>query len=112
MPLFGNFNQSFYQQAAQQAYLSDKQLAELIEKLKIDKIGQAPAFGSLSEINAALDKLKASKPKPKIVDKAARIQEIETELDIIRGRVPTPKGYTIDPDKVKTLVKELKELRP
>lgn len=40
-----------------------------------------------------------------------RVREIEKELDIIRGRVPTPIGYKIDKSKVKTLMAELQNLR-
>lgn len=50
----------------------------------------------------------AAAPRP--VDRAARKAEIEAELDIIRGRVPTPKGYTVDPLRAKKLMQELKQL--
>lgn len=36
--------------------------------------------------------------------------EIEAELDIIRGRVPTPKGYKVDKGRTKLLMTRLKEL--
>jgi hypothetical protein len=39
------------------------------------------------------------------------IAEIEQELDIIRGVVPTPTGYSTTPDQVKDLMAELKSLR-
>jgi len=39
-----------------------------------------------------------------------RISEINAELDILRGRVPTPKGYNIDINRAKELMTELKEL--
>lgn len=39
-----------------------------------------------------------------------RIIQINNELDIIRGVVPTPKGYVIDIKKAKRLMEELKTL--
>ncbi len=41
---------------------------------------------------------------------AKRIAEINKELDIIRGVVPTPKGYTINLSRAKELMAELKRL--
>lgn len=41
---------------------------------------------------------------------AKRIREINKELDIIRGVVPTPKGYKIDLQRAKDLMSELKKL--
>lgn len=41
---------------------------------------------------------------------AKRIREINEELDIMRGIVPTPKGYTVDLGRAKILMKELREL--
>jgi hypothetical protein len=40
----------------------------------------------------------------------SRITEINFELDIIKGRVPTPKGYVIDKTLAKKLMAELQEL--
>lgn len=74
------------------------------------KDGRAPNWGSVEEMLADLNKLPKT-PKAKPIDKATRIQEIETELDIIRGRVPTPKGYKVDASKVKSLMIELRELK-
>lgn len=39
-----------------------------------------------------------------------RIREINNELDIIRGIVPTPKGYKVDLKRAKELMVELKRL--
>lgn len=39
-----------------------------------------------------------------------RIAAIEHELDIIRGRIPTPKGYVVNPLRIKELMTELKQL--
>jgi hypothetical protein len=39
-----------------------------------------------------------------------RISEINEELDIIKGRVPTPKGYTINKTRAKLLMAELQRL--
>jgi hypothetical protein len=54
---------------------------------------------------AAFNELLAKQPSP-----VNRRQEIERELDIIRGRVPTPKGYRVDSLRVKRLMQELKQL--
>lgn len=40
----------------------------------------------------------------------ARIQEIDKELDILRGRVPTPPGYRINMARAKKLMKERSKL--
>ena len=55
--------------------------------------------------NVLMDRLTAPPP-----DKATRLRQINTELDIIRGRVPTPPGYKIDPRRIKQLMAELKQL--
>lgn len=75
--------------------------------------GQVPPWQNLAQMNAALAAQRAREAanKPKPVDKPTRIKEIEAELDIIRGRVPTPKGYTINKSKVRSLLIELKELQ-
>lgn len=44
------------------------------------------------------------------LDPVARKAEIEHELDIIRGRIPTPYGYKIYPLRIKKLMIELKQL--
>jgi hypothetical protein len=44
------------------------------------------------------------------VTKETRIKQINEELDIIRGRVPTPKNYTVNPLRAKALMAELKQL--
>jgi hypothetical protein len=49
-------------------------------------------------------------PKPLPPDPKVRIAEIDKELDIIRGIIPTPKGYKIDPRKAKALMVERAEL--
>lgn len=43
--------------------------------------------------------------------KEQRIRQIERELDILRGRIPTPKGYKVDKQRSKGLMKELRELK-
>jgi hypothetical protein len=40
-----------------------------------------------------------------------RYTEIEKELDILRGRIPTPPGYIIDKSKAKSLMAELKKIK-
>jgi hypothetical protein len=43
-------------------------------------------------------------------EKVERIKEINNELDILRGRIATPKGYTINIARAKELMIELQEL--
>lgn len=69
-----------------------------------------PKWSNLAEMNAYI-KAHPPKAKPKPIDKATRIRQIEEELDIIRGRVPTPKGYKVDATKVKDLMIELRKLK-
>lgn len=52
---------------------------------------------------------KPSSP-PRAIDKAARRKEIEAELDIVRGIVPTPKGYKVDQRHIKAIMIELRGL--
>ena len=52
----------------------------------------------------------AERPAPPVINPEARRAEIEEELDIIRGRIPTPKGYRVDPSRIKALMLELREL--
>jgi hypothetical protein len=42
--------------------------------------------------------------------KAKRIEEINAELDILRGVVPTPANYNFEPSRAKELMAELKRL--
>lgn len=65
----------------------------------------ANAAAQIADLNAKLRTL------PKRKSPAERIKEIEHELQIIKGQVPTPKGYTITPAKAKELIKELRELQ-
>jgi hypothetical protein len=44
------------------------------------------------------------------VNKETRVKQINEELDILRGRVPTPPNYKVDPLRAKALMKELKQL--
>lgn len=68
-------------------------------------------WSSIEAMMADLAKQKAAMPPaPKPVDPARRKAEIEAELDIIRGRKPTPKGYVVDPLRAKKLMIELKQL--
>lgn len=67
-----------------------------------------PQWHSLAEMNQDLQKVRERIPaKP---DPVKRKADIETELDIIRGRVPTPPGYIVDPLRTKKLMQELKAL--
>lgn len=98
--------------------LSDSQTADHIEYLRFlnNAFGQSPQsktppkWKSVDDMMAALKTQKVAQAPPKPMDPVARRKEIETELDIIRGRVPTPKGYTINPLRVKKLMQELKQL--
>lgn len=68
-----------------------------------DALGQLGGLGGIKGAGAAY--------KPRIKDPATRIVEIDRELDIIRGVIPTPKGYSTDVHKVKTLLAERAELK-
>jgi hypothetical protein len=48
-------------------------------------------------------------PQPPAIPES--IEEIERELDIIRGAVPTPEGYVVNKAKAKVLMRRLAELR-
>lgn len=48
--------------------------------------------------------------EPIATDPKARRDQINKELDIVRGVVPTPKGYKVDPLRAKALMAELKKL--
>jgi len=81
-----------------------RQKIEMLENLKksqdIDK-----QWGSLEEMMRDLKDLPKT-PSPKKLT----IEEIDEELDIIRGVKPTPSGYTIKPERMKDLMKQRKEL--
>lgn len=49
-------------------------------------------------------------PQPVVPDKDIRIRQINDELDILRGRRPTPKGYRVNALRAKELMAELKQL--
>lgn len=72
-----------------------------------------PKWNTIQEMMAYMKahpptgKTKPAVPKK---DPEYRRREIEYELDIIRGRVPTPPGYQVDTSKVKDLMAELKQL--
>lgn len=80
---------------------------------KLGGQGTAPRWNNIAEMNAALGAQQQARQayKPKPIDKPTRIKQIEQELDIIRGIVPTPKGYKIDKSNIRALVKELAELK-
>ena len=126
-PYIYQVQQQWRESLAQNILESNKRFEELLAQFNVNvngqqgigsqKIGGQPGqklpFTNLAELNAHLTAQRkaqeAAKPKP--VDKPARIKEIENELDIIRGVVPTPKGYKIDTASVKSLRAELKELQ-
>jgi hypothetical protein len=74
----------------------------------------AKKFASLADMNAALAAQRAAaakpRPAPPVINKDARLKQVEHELDIIRGVVPTPRGYKIDKSHVKELLSERNEL--
>lgn len=65
-------------------------------------------FNSIEDLNKALEKQRKAHPK---LPPAERIKQIDTELDIIRGVKPTPKGYKIDATKAKRLMTERRNLQ-
>lgn len=99
--------------------LSPEELYEQIYGTKA-KPQQGPPTGRLPPIDdpahffdnlrRAMNALPKNKPAAPVVNKETRIKQINTELDIIRGRVPTPPNYRIDPLRVKALMKELNQL--
>jgi hypothetical protein len=97
MGLFDSFNQ--------QQRLADVANARLYEQMK-----QLLEDNVLST-DTLLQRLMETKKLPQLpVDPKTRIAEIDKELDIIRGRIPTPKGYKIDARKAKALMAERAEL--
>jgi hypothetical protein len=96
--------------AAKRAY--EEARAELMRRAT-EPQSNAPKFTSLDELNAALERQRqrTKKAAEAKVDRVERMRDIETELDIIRGVVPTPAGYTADRSKVRSLVRELEQLR-
>jgi hypothetical protein len=69
-----------------------------------------PRFSSIEELNQALHKQKVVRPATPKVSPEVRKKEIEDELDIIRGVVPTPRGYKVNPLRIKQLMAELSQL--
>lgn len=57
-----------------------------------------------------LDQTETVLLEPDTTPSYKRLKEINDELDIIRGRVPTPKGYKVDLGRTKALMAELKKL--
>lgn len=55
-------------------------------------------------------KIPLSKLGDGTTDNQKRMIEINSELDILRGVVPTPKGYHVDINRAKELMTELKKL--
>lgn len=85
---------------------SFKYIEEDIYHKIIENINFSSAFEELlTEANKY-----SNRPFAKPIDPTVRLKEIDHELDIIRGRVETPKGYSITPDKVKILLAERKQL--
>jgi hypothetical protein len=74
-------------------------------------LGGIKGAGDPAQQLGALNNALGSIPKPKPVDPGTRIKEIDEELDIIRGVRPTPKGYKIDPRRVKVLMIERAKLQ-
>lgn len=69
-------------------------------------------FRSLDEMMGRLDQVKDRiRPVKPPISREERIHQIEQELDIIRGRVPTPQGYVVNIGRAKELMIELKRLQ-
>lgn len=68
-----------------------------------------PKWNNIEEMNRYI-KAHPPKARPKPKSPEVRRAEIERELDIIRGRIPTPKGFKVDAGKVKRLMTELRQL--
>lgn len=114
-----------FRQYASTEYARSHRLSEAQQRLQQERLERlrkafgvnteqsaAPKFKNIEEMMAALAKRKHAIPDaPKPVSPEQRIKDIEAELDIYRGRVPTPKGFKSDPSKVKALMAELKKLK-
>lgn len=62
------------------------------------------------DLAARREQVRKGRPIKPAVNADVRRKQIHDELDIIRGRVPTPAGYKVDPLRVKELMRELKSL--
>lgn len=113
---------TYFEQLFNDWQASNKTINEFLQDIDIDDAlhhmhsrqapppkQELPKWNNLAEMNAYL-RAHPPKPRPKPKSPAQRKLEIERELDIIRGRVPTPKGYKIDPRKIKSLMQEYRSL--
>lgn len=92
-----------------------KSASDILNEQLSDALFNAANSGFTRDFNdfmrrLGLDPTKPKTVRPKAVDPKARLAEIDKELDIIKGRVPTPKGYIATPSKVKLLIQERKEV--
>lgn len=88
--------------------LIDEMIAEYkskIEMLENLKKRQHKSWGSIDEMMRDLSKLPKTAPPKKLT-----LEEIDAELDIIRGIKPTPEGYVIKPERMRELMKQRNEL--
>jgi len=63
------------------------------------------SWNSVEEMMRDISKLPKKTPAKKLT-----IEEIDSELDVIRGIKPTPVGYTVKPERMKDLMSQRKEL--
>jgi hypothetical protein len=78
--------------------------------INIDDKGKAKFIFEGTFLSAMPRHNQPSKPKRRYT-REDRIKWIERQLDICKGRVPTPKGYNIDKTKIKALIIELRDLQ-
>ncbi len=75
----------------------------MLRKLKARQ--STPRWSSVAEMLADLDKLPKTEPT-----KPLTVEQIDEELDIIRGLKPTPDGYKVRPQRVKELMEMRRRL--
>ena len=80
---------------------------EMLENMKAKMLReQGPKkWGSIEEMMADIKKLPKKEPPSPLT-----LEQIYEELDIIRGRKPTPPGYSVRPERMKELMQRRKEL--
>jgi hypothetical protein len=67
--------------------------------------------GQAQTLQQLVNQARAARAQANVAtDPVARKKQINDELDIIRGVVPTPPRYKVDPLRAKALMTELKQL--
>jgi len=77
--------------------------AEIEELEQLKKTVSKPRWSNAEDMLADLSKLPKKTKRP-------TLEEIDHELDIIRGVKPTPVGYKVRPERMKELMRLRREL--